>query len=236
MRALFGAQLTVALARGPKEALASARATAPQLVLVDLRLGDDDGLELVRTFCEAGLRALICVHSNDSSAELKQAARRAGAHRVLPKPLKPAQLRSLVDEAMQRLLAEGLPQVGVVDDSRAVQTGWKLALRGQACVHGFPSPEALLQADERDGVLSGLDILITDQRFEHSPTDGLELARAVRQKYPALVIAVSSSGLLGERDIAGVADVLLDKATRSWPELARIIAAARGSVAGAAHV
>jgi signal transduction histidine kinase/DNA-binding NarL/FixJ family response regulator len=232
IRALLGPHAEIAVTGAADQAMATARRHPPHLIFVDLQLGEDDGLELVRAWRADGTKALICVHSNDNSEERQQAARQAGADLVLPKPLHRDELRGLVERALAAVPVAALPQVGIVDDSRAVIAGWKLALRGQALVHGFTSPEALLLADESEDLLSSLAILITDLRFEDSARDGLSLARAVRQKCPQLPIAVSSSGLLSDADIIGVADVLLDKAARSWSELQPIIeAAARRTVA-----
>jgi hypothetical protein len=102
-----------------------------------------------------------------------------------------------------------------------------MALRGRAVLHGFGSPEAFWQAATEGQLVESLDVLVTDYRFEDSASDGLSLARAIRQRRLDLVVAVSSSGLLREGDIAGVADVLLDKAALSWPELSAVVEKAR---------
>lgn len=120
-----------------------------------------------------------------------------------------------------------LPHVCVVDDSRAVRASWRMSLGEDAVVHGFASPEAFWQAAERGTFLPSLDVLITDYRFLQSSSDGLLLARTLRERQPDLVVAVSTSGLLAESDIVGAADLLLDKSALSWGELKSFVDGAR---------
>jgi DNA-binding NtrC family response regulator len=83
-----------------KEALAAARSTNPDLVLMDLRLPDGSGLDFLEQVLEVAPRVpVIMMTAYGSVAEAVEAMRR-GAVDYLQKPLDLAELRLLVDRVL----------------------------------------------------------------------------------------------------------------------------------------
>lgn len=80
--------------------LASARAALARqgfdLVFLDLRLGDADGLELLPALASVPEREIVIVTAFGSEAALAK-ARQGGAQDYLPKPFTPAQIRAVVE-------------------------------------------------------------------------------------------------------------------------------------------
>lgn len=74
------------LAGGVGEAVASARAAAPAYAIVDLRLGDGDGLEVVDAIRQSRPDARVVILSGYGNIPTAVAAVKAGAIDYLPKP------------------------------------------------------------------------------------------------------------------------------------------------------
>jgi len=92
----------VATAANPAAALAEAARAPVDLAFVDLRLGEESGLELVSSL--AGAHPDLTVIVITAYAEIATAvdAIKRGAWDFLPKPFTPAQIRLLVDKAVER--------------------------------------------------------------------------------------------------------------------------------------
>ena len=87
----------VSTAPGPDQALSLAGRSDFALLLLDYHLDHGDtGLELLERLRAAGCRAPVILISADHTADLKNAAARAGCD-LLHKPLKPLALRSLIN-------------------------------------------------------------------------------------------------------------------------------------------
>ncbi|RMF81233.1 MAG: response regulator [Nitrospirae bacterium] len=93
----------VALAASGAEALARAAEAAPDLCLLDLKLPDADGLELLPRLLEVAPRMQVIVMTAYGSAEIEAKARRLGAVEFLRKPVDPGVLCLL----LKRLLEAG---------------------------------------------------------------------------------------------------------------------------------
>jgi CheY-like chemotaxis protein len=75
------------------EALAAARASTPDVILLDLTLPDGDGLEVARSLAAdgAGVRAIVALTGHDD-AETEARCLAAGCVAVLVKPVRAATL------------------------------------------------------------------------------------------------------------------------------------------------
>jgi two-component system response regulator RegA len=85
-RALTERGLEVRAAGTAREAETMAREDPPELALVDLRIGDDSGLELIRTLREIDLGTRIVVLTGYASVATAVEAVRRGATHYLTKP------------------------------------------------------------------------------------------------------------------------------------------------------
>jgi two-component system response regulator RegA len=98
-RAGFGRQSQVFTASTSADALAIAGNETPELVLVDLRIGNEWGIPLIRRLRMKLPDATIALVSGFTSVATSIAALRAGADHVIPKPTSAAGiLRELSDE------------------------------------------------------------------------------------------------------------------------------------------
>lgn len=85
-RALRGRGFEVRAAGGYEEAMASAREDSPELAVVDLRMPDRSGLELVRDLKKLDPGTRIVVLTGYGSISTAVEAMRLGATNYLPKP------------------------------------------------------------------------------------------------------------------------------------------------------
>jgi DNA-binding NtrC family response regulator len=104
----------------------------PDTVVVDLRLPDIDGLELLRRFRASQPSVAVVILTGHGSVPKAVEAMKAGAHSFLEKPVEPDTLlalieralehRQLVDEnrALRRQLEDRAPLGGLVGKSRAM--------------------------------------------------------------------------------------------------------------------
>ena len=88
--------LDVDQADGVGQARAMLEKRAYDLCLTDMRMGDGDGLDLVRHICDAGIDTPVAVITAHGSADNAVAALKAGAFDYLSKPVALEQLRTLV--------------------------------------------------------------------------------------------------------------------------------------------
>lgn len=82
----------VAEAATPDEALAEAERSSPELVILDLVIGDSDGYEVCRQLKSDHPEAKILVLSNVPTEESEPKAKDAGADDVMMKPFSALQL------------------------------------------------------------------------------------------------------------------------------------------------
>lgn len=102
-RLLFeGAGYSVATARDAREAKALIHEREFGLLLVDLRLPDADGLDLLAPARHKDPHAVAVILTGFSSAECAVSALKAGAYDFLTKPCPPEKLLAAVDRAAER--------------------------------------------------------------------------------------------------------------------------------------
>ncbi len=118
---------TVAAVSNGKDALAAARRDPFDVALLDLRLGSDDGLDLIGPLLEAlpRLRILV-ITANATIASAVEAVRR-GALDYLPKPFTPEQVRLAIEQAVERRALED--RVASLQDAVAAKPGAELESR-----------------------------------------------------------------------------------------------------------
>lgn len=105
-----------------------------------------------------------------------------------------------------------LPQIAIVDDSRAFLMGWRTALADSAATREFTSPEAFwaeLGADS--GAFDRLWAVVTDYRFANSRQTGVTFARELKARRSDLLVFISTSGYLSSREVGSAVDAVLDK-------------------------
>ncbi len=88
----------------PARVVKLATESPPSLVLMDIRMGDFDGIELVRTLrgVDATRDVPMILFSSQHDAATRDAAYAAGADDFLAKPLVPSELRSRIGERLER--------------------------------------------------------------------------------------------------------------------------------------
>ena len=91
----------VVTARNAHDGLTAAASGAPDLVLLDLRLPDLDGIEVVRRL-RAWTLVPVLLLSGDGTVALRVAALDAGADDVIDKPFSMEELRARVGAALRR--------------------------------------------------------------------------------------------------------------------------------------
>ncbi len=96
----------VVMAANGREALTAIGRELPAVILLDLRMPEMDGMEVLRTIRRQGLRVGTIVITAHGSSEAAAEARKEGAVEFLLKPLDP----QLLETAVRRTLARrGLP-------------------------------------------------------------------------------------------------------------------------------
>jgi len=86
-RRSIGGERRCVVARTPSEALGSLAHARPDLALVDMRLGNESGLELIGELRARSPQLLIALYSAYVSIPIAVAAVHAGAHQVFAKPV-----------------------------------------------------------------------------------------------------------------------------------------------------
>ena len=107
----------VEAASNARDALAAARRGPADLALLDLRLGTDDGLDLIVPLLEALPQLRIVVITANSTVPSAVEAMRRGAVDYLPKPFTPEQVRLAVRKAVERRALED--RVATLQDAAA---------------------------------------------------------------------------------------------------------------------
>ena len=77
------------------------------LIFLDLRLGDEDGLEVLAEILKAYPRQLVTIFTAHASIQTAVKATQAGAFDYLEKPFTPDQLRAIIVKAQKALATEG---------------------------------------------------------------------------------------------------------------------------------
>jgi two-component system response regulator RegA len=101
-RALTSRELEVVTAAGPEEALASARGARPAYAVVDLKMPDGSGLDLVRDLVALDPAIRVVVLTGYGSIASAVEAMHRGAHHYLSKPAD-------ADEIIAALVGEKAP-------------------------------------------------------------------------------------------------------------------------------
>jgi signal transduction histidine kinase len=78
-------------------------ASHPAVMLVDLRMPEIDGMEVIRRVRATDAETVIAVMTGQADVQTAVEAMQAGAHDFLPKPFSPAELRHLAARCMERL-------------------------------------------------------------------------------------------------------------------------------------
>lgn len=158
----------------------------PHLLIHDVDLGphSQGGLEVVRELRSRGFEGFVCVHSNRFLSTHDDSAQKAGADKVLPKPMSRAQLLSLLLQALQKSQKKALPEIAYVDDALSFLVGMRVKVKGRAVLHEFRSPSALLQkVDSQPAFLPRLQCIITDFHFgAGEELDGVAFAKELRAR------------------------------------------------------
>ena len=109
----------VTVARTAQDGLDAVAAGAPELVLLDLRLPDLDGIEVVRRL-RGWTQVPILLLSGEGSDKAKVAALDAGADDFIDKPFSMEELRARVGAALRRAGGNGNGDVGPVAQEPAL--------------------------------------------------------------------------------------------------------------------
>ena len=106
-RGLARAGHQVVTARTAQDGLAAAASASPDLVLLELRLPDLEGIEVLRRL-RSWTRVPVLLLSGDVREQLRVAALDAGADDFIDKPFAMEELRARVDAALRRSVGCGL--------------------------------------------------------------------------------------------------------------------------------
>ena len=97
-----GMTLDIVSAKTPALHLAESRRY--HSIILDIYLGDDDGLDICRTLRQRSIDTPILVMTAKDSMELREASVRAGANAYLPKPFSFDDLLSILEKVSQAYL------------------------------------------------------------------------------------------------------------------------------------
>ena len=102
VRALTGALYTVIEAADGQEGLAQARAHAPDIVVTDLIMPVQEGVEIIMTLHRERPRLpIIAISGGATNSKLYlDIAGKIGARRILPKPFTPKELIHLIEQVL----------------------------------------------------------------------------------------------------------------------------------------
>jgi two-component system response regulator RegA len=110
-RTLRHAGFRVVLVAGLREATGAIAAALPDLALIDLRLADGDGIEVVRALSDAAPACRCVMLSGQGTIADAVEAMRAGAVDFRTKPLSGTEVVEALRDALEPLPAETLDQV-----------------------------------------------------------------------------------------------------------------------------
>jgi two-component system, NtrC family, response regulator AlgB len=142
--ALESAGCEVGLAANAESALAHAGREAFDLALVDLKLAESSGLDLIPRLAAASPGLEIVVITAYATVDTAVEAMRRGAADYLPKPFTPAQIRHLLERTaekralvrrvrdLERQLADAVPELELATRSAALQSALDTVRRAAA--------------------------------------------------------------------------------------------------------
>ena len=110
-RTLRGAGFKVVAVAGVAEAAGAVGAALPDVALVDLRLADGDGIEVVRLLADRAPACRCVMLSGHGTIESAVEAMRAGAVDFRTKPVSGPEIVAALRDALQPLPSEALDQV-----------------------------------------------------------------------------------------------------------------------------
>jgi two-component system nitrogen regulation response regulator GlnG len=125
-------EVVVLEAASGDEAVAMLRAESPDVILLDIRLGLQDGLQVFDRLREVDPRCVVIFITGHGTAETAIEAMRKGAYDYLIKPLDAGQLRDVVRQAAEVARAMRQPALfknGTTEDSADILVGSSPAMR-----------------------------------------------------------------------------------------------------------
>jgi DNA-binding response OmpR family regulator len=129
-----------------QEGLLKLRETQPDLVLVDLELGEDDGLDVIQQARQAGCKSKFLVVTGSNEVRDVVTAMKCGAFEYCTKPFRLEQLHDTIQECLEQkepektlatLLAEKMPMPAVVENKVTTpqdQHSWQAVFTGELVV------------------------------------------------------------------------------------------------------
>ena len=85
-RGLEAEEHRVEVSSGKSQTLALTRANVYDVIILDIFLGPDDGLDICRTLRQRGVKSSILLMTAKGTAEMEKMSRQAGANAYLSKP------------------------------------------------------------------------------------------------------------------------------------------------------
>jgi two-component system response regulator RegA len=122
-RALNGRGFEAAEARDTQSALARAQHTAPRLILLDLKLGEENGLAMLPALREVAEGAIIIVLTGYGSISTALAALKQGADHYLTKPVDADQIQRTYDLLLSE--DEGAPTLPEPSSPSLARVEWE---------------------------------------------------------------------------------------------------------------
>jgi two-component system, OmpR family, KDP operon response regulator KdpE len=179
----------VVVARCGEDGLAAAASNTPDLVLLDLRLPDLDGIEIVRRL-RTWSRVPIVLLSGEGSERARVAALDAGADDFIDKPFSMDELRARVGAVLRRshpAPAEPAEQARVVVDELEIHLATRRVARAGRDVRLTPTQWRLLEVlvTNAGKLLTYRDIIsaVWDERHGDEARDSLRVhLRGLRQR------------------------------------------------------
>jgi two-component system, OmpR family, KDP operon response regulator KdpE len=179
----------VVVARCGEDGLAAAASNTPDVVLLDLRLPDLDGIEIVRRL-RTWSRVPIVLLSGEGSERARIAALDAGADDFVDKPFSMEELRARVGAVLRRSQpapAEPLEQARVVVDELEIDLAARRVARAGEDVRLTPTQWRLLEVlvTNAGKLLTYRDIIsaVWDERHGDEARDSLRVhLRGLRQR------------------------------------------------------
>ena len=224
-------EITLEIVHGGADFLPRARSRQHDVLLIDQRLPDMDGLEILQQLVPEHLAAPLVIVTGMGDSELAAQALRMGAADYVPKragylETLPAQLHELVERHRARAAAGAPPRstvrrVLLVDDD-AADVALYVAHLGSTAPHivveSVGSAEAALERLQKD---HAYNLVLSDQRLPGR--SGLELMHDVQRcgwRLPFIIVSGSGSEDLVVAALkSGASDCLL-KHERLYVELA----------------
>jgi two-component system response regulator GlrR len=120
-RLLRHTELDVATCDGPHAAIERTRSTPFDVALVDVRMPDGSGLDLLRHFRRYAPSMTVVMMSAAVTVEEAFEARKLGAHALLPKPIAPDVLRQQIAHAIAAQVSSTPDNDGIIGESLAAR-------------------------------------------------------------------------------------------------------------------